>query len=54
VPHIGYDASASIAKEALKTGKSVIDIVLEKKLLTKSKLDEILQPEKMIVPTISK
>jgi aspartate ammonia-lyase len=54
VPHIGYDASANIAKESLKTGKSVVDIVLEKKLLTRDKLNEILQPEKMIAPTISK
>jgi len=38
----------------LKTGKSVVEIVLERKLLTQSKLNEILQPEKMIVPTIPK
>jgi aspartate ammonia-lyase len=54
VPHIGYDASANIAKESLKTGKSVVEIVLEKKLLTQDKLKEILQPENMIAPTIPK
>ena len=54
VPHIGYDASANIAKESLKTGKSVVEIVLERKLLTQSKINEILQPEKMIAPTIPK
>ncbi|WP_104757892.1 aspartate ammonia-lyase [Helicobacter salomonis] len=49
-PHIGYEKSASIAKEALDTGKSVHDIVLERKLLTKEQLAEIFQPENMLSP----
>ena len=47
-PVIGYEASTALAKEALETGKRVYDLVMEKKLLTKDKLDEILDPEKMI------
>ena len=37
-PVIGYEKSASIAKEALKTGGSVYDLVLQKGWLTKEKL----------------
>ena len=49
-PHIGYDNSTNIAKEALETGKSVYEIVLEQKLLTKDELDNIIKPENMIKP----
>jgi aspartate ammonia-lyase len=49
-PVIGYEKSASIAKEALKTGGSVYDLVLEKGWLTKEKLDDILSPASMTDP----
>ncbi len=49
-PHIGYEASSMIAREALKTGGSVYDLVLEKGLLTQERLDEILSPENMLQP----
>ena len=39
-----------IAKEALKTGKGVYELVLEHNVLPKEKLDEILDPENMIAP----
>ena len=47
-PYIGYENSTAIAKEALEKNLSVYALVLEKKLLTKEKLDEILSPENMI------
>ncbi|MDO5608552.1 MAG: aspartate ammonia-lyase [Capnocytophaga sp.] len=47
-PYIGYKASSKIAKEALETGKSVYDLVLEKQLLSQEKLDEILDPKNML------
>ncbi len=50
VPVIGYEQSAAIAKEALKTGGSVYTLVLEKKLLSKEQLDEMLRPENMTDP----
>ncbi|MDY0201106.1 MAG: aspartate ammonia-lyase [Bacteroidales bacterium] len=50
-PVIGYEKSTVIAKEALKTGRSVYDLVLEHKILTKEQLDRILAPENMIKPT---
>ncbi len=49
-PYIGYKSSSKIAKEALETGRGVYDLVLEHKLLTKEKLDDILKPERMIRP----
>ena len=47
-PYLGYQNSTIVAKEALKTGKSVYDIVLEKKLLTKEELDKYLEPSNMV------
>ena len=49
-PHIGYKNSTEIAKEALETGKSVYNLVLEKGVLSQEKLDEILDPENMLNP----
>ncbi len=47
-PYIGYKNSTKVAKEALDTHRSVYDIVLEKGLLTKQKLDEVLDPSAML------
>lgn len=47
-PVIGYEKSASIAKEALHNNKSVYDIVLERGYLKKDELDKILSIENMI------
>ncbi|NBO38191.1 aspartate ammonia-lyase [bacterium] len=47
-PHIGYENSTRIAKEALETGKSVFDLVLEHKLMSRNKLEELLRPENML------
>lgn len=50
-PILGYEKSASIAREALETGKSVHDIaVKEKKLITQEKWDEIFTFDNMIRP----
>ena len=53
-PHIGYEKSASIAKEALQTGKDVGDICLERGYLTKEQIDKILEPKNMLNPSMSK
>lgn len=50
VPVIGYEPSAAIAKEALKTGGSVYQLVLEKGLLSQEELDDMLKPENMTDP----
>jgi len=49
-PYIGYANATDIAQEALRTGRSVTDLVLERRLLTKEKLDEILRPEALTRP----
>ncbi|MEO9137244.1 MAG: aspartate ammonia-lyase [Casimicrobiaceae bacterium] len=49
-PYIGYANATQIAQEALATGRSVYDLVLERKLLSKARLDEILQPEVLTRP----
>ena len=46
-PYIGYKNSTKVAKEALQTGRSVYDLVLEHGLMTKEKLDEALDPKAM-------
>lgn len=49
-PVIGYKNSTKIAKEAIETGRSVYDLVLEHGILSKEDLDTILAPENMIRP----
>lgn len=49
-PYIGYENSTRIARLALVTGKGVLELVREEKLLTEDKLEEILKPENMIAP----
>ncbi|MBQ5517524.1 MAG: aspartate ammonia-lyase [Bacteroidales bacterium] len=46
-PYIGYKASTKVAKEALHSGRSVYDLVLEYGLMSKEKLDEALDPKGM-------
>jgi len=53
-PVLGYEKSAAIAKEALKTGGSVYDLVIAKGWLTKEKLDELLKPENMTHPRLTR
>jgi len=53
-PVLGYEKSAAIAKEALKTGGSVYDLVIAKGWLTKNKLDELLKPENMTHPRLNR
>lgn len=47
-PYIGYKTSTKVAKEALETGKSLRDIILEKNLLTPEQVDKILDPKAML------
>ena len=53
-PYIGYEKSASIAKEALTTGKAVGDICLERGYLSKEEIDKILEPKNMLNPSMVK
>ena len=46
-PYIGYQKAADIAKTALKTNRTVRELVLEEKLMTTSDLNRILDPYAM-------
>jgi aspartate ammonia-lyase len=50
-PYIGYAAAAEIAKESVKTGRTVTEIALERKLLDEKLLREILDPYRMTEPS---
>ena len=47
-PYIGYLKAAEIYKESLKTGKSIRQLVLEKKLMTNVDLDKALSKESIL------
>lgn len=49
-PYIGYAAAAEIAKESVKTGRTVTEIALERKLLDEKTMREILDPYRMTEP----
>ncbi len=49
-PVVGYDKAAEISKIAFKENKTVRQVALEKLDLSKEKLNEILDPSKMVIP----
>jgi aspartate ammonia-lyase len=51
-PYIGYAETADIAKTAVKTGRSIRDLVRERGLLTETQLDAILAVEAMTTPGV--
>jgi aspartate ammonia-lyase len=50
--YIGYAATAEIAKESVRSGKPIRQIVLERQLLDPEQLDRILSPEVMTRPGV--
>ena len=52
-PHIGYEAAADIAREAILSGKSIRDLCREQGVLTDEELDQILNPFEMTEPGIA-
>ncbi len=49
-PYIGYAKAAEIVKESVATGRSIIDIARDKKLLSEKEIEEILDPARMTEP----
>lgn len=49
-PLIGYEKAAELAKEAVRTEKSILALVREKNLLSDAKIKEILNPLKLTEP----
>ena len=52
-PSIGYDAAASIAKDAAATGRTIRETAIEKTELSDAELDELLDPEAMTQPGVN-
>ena len=53
VPHIGYDKSAAIAKEAQATSESIKTVALRRTSFNETELDKILDPESMTDPRLA-
>lgn len=51
-PHVGYKKAAEIAKNAIKTGRSVRELILEEGLLKEAELNNILDTVAMTEPGI--
>ena len=49
-PHIGYAATADIAKESVRTGRSIRQIAKERGVLSDAELDRVLDPKRMTTP----
>jgi len=52
-PYIGYARASEIAAEVLATGARAYDLVLQKKLMSREQLEEILRPETLTKPHYS-
>ncbi len=46
-PVLGYEIATQLAAEALRTGRGVVELVREKKLLTDEQIKDVLDPRKM-------
>ncbi|MBC8105020.1 MAG: class II fumarate hydratase [Anaerolineae bacterium] len=49
-PIIGYDKAAEVAKESFKTGKTVREVAIEKKLIDPAALDKAMDARRMTEP----
>ncbi len=47
-PYLGYEASTELAKIALEENRGVYELILERNLMTKEELDNLLKPENMV------
>ena len=52
-PHIGYEAAANIAREAMINGESIRTLCMKYGILSEEELDQILDPFEMTKPGIS-
>jgi aspartate ammonia-lyase len=50
-PVLGYDKTTELAKEALQSGKGILELIREKKLLTDKQIKDLLDPVKLTSPT---
>ena len=43
-PVLGYEKTTELAKEALESGKGILELIREKKLLTEEQIKKLLDP----------
>ena len=43
-PVLGYEKTTELAKEALTSGKGILELIREKKLLTEDQLKKLMDP----------
>jgi aspartate ammonia-lyase len=46
-PVLGYDKTTELAKEALQSGKGILELIREKKLLTEAQIKKLLDPTEL-------
>jgi aspartate ammonia-lyase len=46
-PIVGYERATELAAEAYKSGKGILEIIREKKILTEAQIKELLDPVKL-------
>jgi aspartate ammonia-lyase len=52
-PYLGYEVCAEIYQEAIKTGKKVEDLLLEKGYFTEEELEIITEPQELTTPGVA-
>jgi aspartate ammonia-lyase len=50
-PVLGYEKTTELAKEALQSGKGILELIREKKLLTEQQIKDLMDPAKLTSPT---
>jgi len=51
-PYIGYRKAAELVKESVASGRSIVELAREKKLLSEEQIAEILDPKNMTEPHV--
>jgi aspartate ammonia-lyase len=46
-PVLGYDKATELANEAYTSGKGIVEIIRERKLLTEAQIQDLLDPAKL-------
>jgi aspartate ammonia-lyase len=46
-PVIGYEKATELAAEAYKSGKGILEVIREKKILTEDQIKDLLDPIKL-------
>lgn len=53
-PYLGYEKAAALAQESLRTGKSLVELVVKKKLMTEKQIKKLLNYKTVTKPNLKK